>query len=58
MLFFQLAMAVSGDTIPVDFATLNELQAVTTLVRAVQSTIEAQRRALIGDCKFVGSAEL
>lgn len=51
-------MAVSGDTIPVDFATLNELQAVTTLVRAVQSTIEAQRRALIGDCKFVGSAEL
>lgn len=50
-------MALSGDTIPVDFATLNEMQAVTTLVRAVQNAIEAQRRALlVGESNIVYSA--
>lgn len=44
-------MALSRDATPVDFPTLTEMQAVTTLVRAVQNAIEAQRRALIGESK-------
>lgn len=54
---FQLTMALSGDTIPVDFATLTEMQAVTTLVRAVQNAIEAQRKALVGESNFIYYAE-
>lgn len=56
---YKLTMALSGDTIPVDFATLNEMQAVTTLVRAVQNAIEAQRRALlVGESNIAYSAEI
>ena len=52
-------MAISGDTLPVDFATLNEMQAVATLVRGVQSAIgEARRRALRGESDLVHTGEL
>lgn len=52
-------MAFSGDTIPVDFATLNEMQAVATLVRAVQNSIgEARRRALRGESDLAHTVEL
>ncbi|XP_045103231.1 coiled-coil domain-containing protein 77-like isoform X1 [Portunus trituberculatus] len=56
---YKLTMAFSGDTIPVDFTVLNEMQAVATLVRAVQNTIsEARRRALRGECDLVCAGEL
>ncbi|KAG0710050.1 Coiled-coil domain-containing protein 77 [Chionoecetes opilio] len=51
---YKLTMAFSGETIPMDFATLNEMQAVATLVRAVQSAIsEARRRVLRGESDLV-----
>lgn len=56
--FPQLTMALSGNTSPVDFATVNEMQAVTTLVRAVQNTIKAQRSTLVGENNFVYPADL
>ena len=52
-------MAFSGDTIPVDFAVLNEMQAVATMVRAVQNAIgDARRRALRGECDLVHTGDL
>lgn len=55
---YKLTVAFSGDTIPVDFATLTEMQAVATLVRTVQNAIgEARRRALRGESDLVHTFE-
>lgn len=47
-LLLQITMALSGtDNIPVDLSALNEIQAVSALVRAVQKMITNTKRNIL-----------
>lgn len=47
-LLFQITMTLSGtDTMPVDLSALNEIQAVSALVRAVQKMITDTKRNIL-----------